>query len=118
MKKTLDDLKLEILIYLKQTSCEEPLELLELYEKEILKSKKVKYKHIGCIAIPLDIYNACKAIVPKEKLQAYEKRIQHLINISNPEYINKVRNNIVNQFISLYEEYSNVTTEEGKSFYN
>lgn len=117
-KKSLDDLRFEILCFLEEAGCPESNTLLEEYEKQLLLNKKITYKHIGPFRVPTDIYNACKLVVPKEVLQRYEQRLTHVINTTDPEKVRKIQNYIVQQFISLYEEYSNVTTEEAKRHYN
>jgi len=114
----LEDLKFELTCYLTKAGCNNSLTLLEQFEAEILKHKSIQYKYFGVICIPLDLYNACKLIVPKEKLESYIQRIYHLLNTCNRKELFKIQNNVVNQFISLYEEYSNVNTQEAERNYN
>lgn len=118
-KRTIDDLRFELNIYLTQSQCEDVYRFIEEYENALLKSKPMKVKHFGLISIPMDLYNACKQIVPEQKLNAFIKRIYHTINTSQGSKLRKYLNQkIIEQFESLYEEYSNVTTEEARKHYN
>lgn len=118
-RKTVDDLRFEILCYLRLAGVEDAVELLEKYEKLLKMSQPIKYKHIGIYRVPLDIYNGCLQVVPKEVMQRFEQRLQHMINTEHDlQKLIKLRNNIPVQYIDLYNEYSNVTTEEAKSKYN
>lgn len=119
MKKTLDDYRFELNIYLRQAGCENVEDFISNYERLLKLSEPVKYKHIGILRVPQDIYDACKTVVPKEVLQRFENRLQHYLNTEKDlRKLIRFRNNISVQFIDLYNEWSNVNTEESKSKYN
>lgn len=119
MKKTIDDYRFELNIYLQKAGLEEPSDFIEKYEKALKMAEPVKYKHLGILRVPEDLYKACQAIVPKEVMQRFENRLQHYLNTEKDfNKICRFRNNISTQFIDLYNEWSNVTTEEAKSKYN
>lgn len=118
-KKTLDECRFELRCYLVKAGLDNVDDFIDNYEKLLKLSEPVKYKHIGLLRIPLDIYNACKAVVPKDVLQRFENRLQHYLNTEKDiNKIYKFRNNICEQFIDLYNEWSNVTTEEIRKYYN
>lgn len=119
MVKRLDDIRFEIICYLNNAGCPDSRKLLEQYDKALKREEPIKYKYIGLIVIPLDLYNACKSVVPPEVLNRFEERINHLM-ISEPDIKKalKIRNSIPEQFLDLYNEWSNVTTEEAKRNYN
>lgn len=118
-KKTIDDYRFELNMYLRQAGVEEPSDFIEKYEKILRQSEPIKYKHIGILRVPEDVYKACQAIVPKGVLQRFENRLQHYLNTEKDiDKIMRFRNNITTQFLDLYNEWSNVTTEEAKSKYN
>lgn len=118
-KKTIDDYRFELNMYLRRAGLDEPSDFIEKYEKVLRQSEPIKYKHLGILRVPDDIYRACQAIVPKEVLQRFENRLQHYLNTEQDiRKITKFRNNITTQFEDLYNEWSNVTTEETKSKYN
>lgn len=118
-KKTLDDYRFEIMCYLNNGGCQDAVELLDNYSKLLKLSEPVKYRHFGLIVVPLDLYNACKKVVPPAVLSDFEKRLNHLMQ-SEPDItkVLKLRNSIPQQYQNLYDEYSNVTTEETKKHYN
>ena len=118
-KKNFDDIKFELLMYLNKAHCPHPVEFLEKYNKLLRLEEPIKYKHIGLLVVPLDLYNACKQIVPPRILDEFEKRLNHLIQSEpNVQKALKIRNEVPLRFQSLYEEYTNVTTEEAKRHYN
>lgn len=118
-KKTLDEYRFELRCYLTKSGLDNVDDFIDNYEKLLKLSEPVKYKHIGLLRVPKDIYDACKVVVPKEVLQRFENRLQHYLNTEKDlNKIYKFRNNITGQFIDLYNEWSNVTTEEAKSKYN
>lgn len=118
-KKTIDDYRFELNIYLHKAGLDEPSDFIEKYEKILRLSEPIKFKHLGILRVPEDLYNACKSIVPKGILQRFENRLQHYLNTEKDiSEIIKFRNNISIQFLDLYNEWSNVTTEEAKSKYN
>lgn len=117
-KKTLDDYRFELNIYLQKAGCENVEDFIANYEKLLKLSEPIKFKHIGILRVPEDLYNACKAVVPSAKLREFENRLQHYLNTEKDiTKIIRFRNNVATQFIDLYEEYSNVTTEEAKRHY-
>lgn len=119
MSKSIDDLRFELNIYLNQSQCEDVYSFIEEYEKALIKSKPITYKHFGLVAIPTDLYNACKSVVPEAKLNSFIKRIYHTINTTQGSELRKYLNNkIIKEFENLYMEYSNVTTEEARRHYN
>lgn len=118
-KKTIDDYRFELNIYLRKAGCEEPDDFIEKYEKLLKLSEPMKFKHLGILRVPEDLYKACQTVVPKEVLQRFENRLQHYLNTERDiTKIIRFRNNIAVQFIDLYNEWSNVNTEEAKSKYN
>lgn len=118
-KKTLDDYRFELNLYLRKADCPDPEKFIDNYEKILKLSEPLKYKHIGILRVPEDLYKACQAIVPKEVLTRFETRLQHYLNTEKDiGKLIKFRNNISEQFTDLYNEWSNVTTEEIKSKYN
>lgn len=118
-KKTIDDYRFELNLYLHKAGVDDPMNFIEQYEKILRLSEPIKYKHIGILRIPEDVYKACESVVPKARFQDYLKELQHFLNTEKDiTKIIKFRNNITTQFLDLYREYSNVTTEEQKSFYN
>lgn len=119
MAKQLDDIRFEIICYLNNAGCPDARKLLEQYDKALKREEPIKYKHIGMFQVPLDLYNACKSVVPPEILNRLEQKINHIL-MSEPD-INKIlkfRNSIPEQYQDLYNEWSNVTTQEAKSHYN
>lgn len=119
MKKTIDDYRFELNIYLNKAGVEDPMSFIENYERVLRLSEPIKYKHIGILRVPLEIYQACQAVVPKERLQQFENRLQHYLNTEKDiAKIVRFRNNISNEFLDLLQEWSNVTTEEAKRHYN
>lgn len=119
MKKTIDDYRFELNIYLRQAGVEDPSSFIEKYEKLLRQSEPIKFKHLGILRVPEDLYKACQSVVPKEVLIKFENRLQHYLNTEQD--INKIirfRNNIAEQFTDLYNEWSNVQTEETKKHYN
>lgn len=118
-KMTIDDYRFQLNIYLRKAGVEEPMDFIEQYEKILRLSEPVKYKHIGILRVPVDLYNACKKVVPEARLREFENRLQHYINTETDiQKIIRFRNNIANQFIDLYEEWTNVTTKEAERNYN
>ena len=119
MKKTIDDYRFELNLYLMKAGCEEPDKFIEGYEKALRLAESVKYKHIGILRVPLELYQACQLVVPKEVLQRFENRLQHYLNTERDiNKITKFRNNITTEFTDLYNEWSNVNTQEAKNNYN
>lgn len=119
MKKTIDDYRFELNIYLTKAGVNDPADFIEKYEKLIKTGEPMKYKHIGMLRVPEDLYKACQAVVPKEVLQRFENRLQHYLNTEvDIGKIIKFRNNVTIQFEDLYNEWSNVRTEETKRHYN
>lgn len=119
MKKSLEDLRFELNIYLNESSCQDVYGFISEYEQAVKKSEPIKLKRFGIIAVPLDLYNACKQIVPEAKLKSFERKLYHLCNTTKRENIYKfINKEIVEQFEQLYQEYSNVNTEEAKRNYN
>lgn len=118
-KKTLDDYRFELNIYLQKAGLEDPSDFIEQYEKIVKLSEPIKFKHIGILRVPEDLYNACKQIVPPNRLKEFENRLQHYLNTERDiQKLIKFRNNISTQFLNLYEEWSNVNTEEARRNYN
>lgn len=118
-KKTIDDYRFELNMYLRRAGLDEPSDFIEKYEKILRLSEPIKYKHLGILRVPEDVYKACQNVVPKEVLQRFENRLQHYLNTEKDiAKIIRFRNNISEQFLDLYNEWSNVTTEEAKSKYN
>lgn len=118
-KKTFDDIRFEMLMYLTKAECPNPNEFIEDYNKLYRLTEPIKYKHIGLLVVPLDLYNACKRLVPPKVLDNFEKQLNHLIQSEpNIQKVLKIRNEVPIQFQNLYDEYSNVTTEEAKKHYN
>ena len=119
MKKSLDDYRFELNIYLRKAECPDPESFIEGYEKVLKLSEPIKFKHIGILRVPEDVYKACETIVPSNRFQQFLNRLQHYINTERDIVkLTKFKNNISNQFLDLYEEWSNVTTEEAKAKYN
>lgn len=119
MKKTIDDYRFELNMYLRKAGLEEPSDFIEKYEKVLRLSEPVKYKHLGVLRVPEDVYKACQSIVPKAVLQRFENRLQHYLNTEKDiGKLIKFRNNISTQFLDLYEEWSNVSTDEARKHYN
>lgn len=119
VKKTIDDYRFELNLYLRKAGLDDPSDFIEKYEKILKVSEPIKFKHIGILRVPDDLYNACKAVVPSSVLNRFEQRLQHYLNTERDiAKIIRFRNNISNEFIDLYNEWSNVTTEEAKSKYN
>lgn len=119
VKKTIDDYRFELNLYLRKAGLDDPSDFIEKYEKILKVSEPIKFKHIGILRVPDDLYNACKSIVPANVLSRFEQRLQHYLNTERDiAKIIRFRNNISNEFIDLYNEWSNVTTEEAKSKYN
>lgn len=119
MKKSLDDYRFELNIYLRKAECPDPESFIEGYEKVLKLSEPIKFKHLGILRVPEDVYKACKSIVPSSRFQQFLNRLQHYINTERDIVkLTKFKNNITNQFLDLYEEWSNVTTEEAKAKYN
>lgn len=118
-KKTIDDYRFELNMYLRKAGMEEPSDFIEKYEKILKLSEPIKFKHIGILRVPEDVYKACEAVVPKQRLQMFEQRLQHYLNTEKDiAKLIRFRNNISEQFLDLYREWSNVTTEEIKRNYN
>ena len=118
-KKSLDDYRFELNIYLKKAGLKNPEEFIENYEKILRLSEPIKFKHIGILRVPEDVYNACKVIVPSDIFQRFLNRLQHYLNTEKDiAKLIKFRNNVSNEFLDLYNEWSNVTTEEAKKHYN
>lgn len=119
MKKSLDDYRFELNIYLRKAECPDPESFIEGYEKILKLSEPIKFKHIGILRVPEDVYKACQTIVPPSRFQQFLNRLQHYINTERDiAKLTKFKNNISTQFLDLYEEWSNVTTEEAKAKYN
>lgn len=119
MKKSLDDYRFELNIYLRKAECPNPESFIEEYERLLKLSEPIKFKHIGILRVPEDVYKACQTIVPPNRFQQFLNRLQHYINTEQDIVkLTKFKNNISNQFLDLYEEWSNVTTEEAKAKYN
>lgn len=117
-KKSLDDYRFELNIYLRKAECPDPDKFIDGYEKILKLSEPLKFKHIGILRVPEDLYKACQTVVPPAKLQQFINRLQHYLNTERDIMkLIKFRNNISTQFLDLYEEWSNVTSEEAKSKY-
>lgn len=119
MKKTINDYRFELNLYLHKAGLDDPQDFIEKYEKALRKAEPIKFKHIGILRVPEDLYKACEQIVPKEVMNRFEQRLQHYLNTEKD--INKIikfRNNISDEYIDLYNEWSNVNTEETKTHYN
>lgn len=118
-KKTLDDYRFELNMYLRKAGLDEPSDFIEQYEKILKLSEPIKFKHLGILRVPEDLYNACKKIVPPKRLQEFENRLQHYLNTERDiTKIIRFRNNISTQFLDLYEEWSNATTREAQRQYD
>ena len=118
-KKTIDDYRFELNIYLRKAGLDDPSDFIEKYEKILKLSEPIKFKHLGILRVPEDLYNACKSVVPNSVLNRFEQRLQHYLNTERDiTKIIRFRNNISNEFLDLYNEWSNVTTEEAKTKYN
>lgn len=118
-RKTIDDYRFELNLYLRKAGVEEPSDFIEKYEKTLRAAEPIKYKHLGILRVPDDLYRACQAVVPKEVLARFENRLQHYLNTEQDiKNIMRFRNNITEQFEDLYNEWSNVQTEETKKYYN
>ena len=118
-KKTIDDYRFELNIYLRKAGLDDPSDFIEKYEKILKLSEPIKFKHLGILRVPEDLYNACKSVVPSNVLNRFEQRLQHYLNTERDiTKIIRFRNNISNEFLDLYNEWSNVTTEEAKTKYN
>lgn len=118
-KKTIDDYRFELNIYLRKAGLDDPSDFIEKYEKILKLSEPIKFKHLGILRVPDDLYNACKSVVPNSVLNRFEQRLQHYLNTERDiTKIIRFRNNISNEFLDLYNEWSNVTTEEAKTKYN
>ena len=119
MKKSLDDYRFELNIYLRKAECPDPESFIEGYEKILKLSEPIKFKHIGVLRVPDDLYKACQQVVPQARFQQFIIRLQHYINTERDiSKLVKFKNNISTQFLDLYEEWSNVTTEEARGNYN
>lgn len=119
MKKSLDDYRFELNIYLRKADCPDPEKFIEGYEKVLKLSEPIKFRHIGILRVPEDVYKACQTIVPPARFQQFINRLQHYINTEQDILkLTKFKNNISTQFLDLYEEWSNVTSEEAKAKYN
>lgn len=119
MKKTIDDYRFELNIYLRKADCPDPEKFIEGYEKILKLSEPIKFKHIGVLRVPDDLYNACKKVVPSNRFQQFLNRLQHYLNTEKDiTKLIKFRNNISTQFLDLYEEWSNVTTQECERNYS
>lgn len=119
VKKTLNDYRFELNIYLKKAGVEEPQDFIYNYEKILKLSEPIRFKHLGILRVPQDIYDACKLVVPKEVLQRFENRLQHYINVEKDiGKLIKFSNNITSEFLDLYQEWSNVNTDEARRNYN
>lgn len=117
-KKTLDDYRFELNIYLQKAGCENVEDFISNYEKLLRLSEPIKYRHIGILRVPEDVYKACQAVVPSARLREFENRLQHYLNTEKDiSKLIRFRNNISTQFLDLYEEWSNANTEEAKRNY-
>lgn len=117
-KKTLDDYRFELNVALTRCGIEDVESWIDKYEKLIKGSIKLTFHYIGPLRVPDEIYRACQMIVPKEVLQRYEQRLVHLLNTSSTKDVDRMKNNITQSFLDLYEEWSNVDTAEARVNYN
>ena len=60
MKKSLDDYRFELNIYLRKADCPDPEKFIEGYEKVLKLSEPIKFRHIGILRVPEDVYKACQ----------------------------------------------------------
>lgn len=118
MKKTIDDFRFELNIYLTKAGVENPMDFIEQYEKILRMSEPIKFKHIGILRVPEDVYKACEKIVPANRFREFLNRLQHYLNTEKDiKKLIQFRNNISTQFLDLYNEWSNVQSEEAKRNY-